>query len=413
MKTQTIQDIEKMVTQVQEALKGFIVSENEENRYGSEREYTPKSLKSGIKAILIDIQGLVENTNKFVQLSTCAERNQILDKLTSINTQLENLNFEDVAPFLDELKPVIRNYNIRGSSETQDALTKRINRLNAVCAIIEENLATTTKIKEESELAKDKIQSSQGVLETLDNLIQELQNKTAEIENLRVQSEQGHQSVERTMTDAKSHAEIIEHFSQQVESRQQQIDKQQVITKEYQEKLKLYTVERAKKIKEAEELISQARDALGYRTAEGISASFRERYIDEKNKQKKSLRWLGGAVFFLIAGVGLGIWMAVDADFLTANALSHIAIVSATLSAAWFCSARYVKDKNILEDYSYKAVLAKSIVAFLDLLTGKEREVYLKMVLLEIHKDPLRKRHDVDEGIVQRIFRKKEEITDD
>ena len=397
MKTQTIKDIEKQVTEVQEALKGFVVSAQGEENYGSAQEYTPKSLKDGINAILTDIQGLMKAHKKFVAVSTHNERSNISANLSNFGTHIVNQNYNGAAVHLDELKTIIRGYNVRTSSETQEVLEERIHKLYQLCSTLEENLVEIENIKEKSELAKDKIQSSQEVLGTLDSLIQELQNKTAEIENLRVQSEQGHQSVEQTMTEAKSHAEIIEHFSQQVESRQQQIDKQQVITEEYQAKLKLYTAERAEKIKEAEGLISQARNALGYKTAEGISAAIYERYTEEKAKRWVPGAWLLWAGLCLVGSIGIGVWLVLGKD--TADlglVLGRIAIMSAAISGAWFCATQYVKYKNILEDYGYKSVLAKSIVAFLDLLTGEERERYLEIVLTEIHKDPLRKRHDYD-----------------
>ena len=53
--------------------------------------------------------------------------------------------------------------------------------------------------------------------------------------------------------------------------------------------------------------------------------------------------------------------------------------------------------KNLLEDYSYKLALAKSMVAFSEELREKDSErykEYLSTVLNEILKDPLRIRID-------------------
>jgi ATP-dependent exoDNAse (exonuclease V) beta subunit len=57
--------------------------------------------------------------------------------------------------------------------------------------------------------------------------------------------------------------------------------------------------------------------------------------------------------------------------------------------------AGYTKQKNIIEDYAYKTVLAKSIIAFSEELRDKSPErytEYLSTILKEIHQDPLRKR---------------------
>ena len=110
------------------------------------------------------------------------------------------------------------------------------------------------------------------------------------------------------------------------------------------------------------------------------------------------------AFLFVCSGIGIGIWLVTSAEAIGFGlVLSRVAILSLSLSAAWFCAAQYVKHKNTLEDYGYKAVLSKSMVAFLDQLKGEERERYLEMVLLQIHQDPLRKKHDVDTPI-SKIF---------
>ena len=80
-------------------------------------------------------------------------------------------------------------------------------------------------------------------------------------------------------------------------------------------------------------------------------------------------------------------------------------MIPLTLLAAMFCSNQYVKQKNIIEDYAYKTVLAKSIIAFSEELRVKEPEKYaeyLSTVLKEIHKDPLRKRGKDKDDITSR-----------
>ena len=65
--------------------------------------------------------------------------------------------------------------------------------------------------------------------------------------------------------------------------------------------------------------------------------------------------------------------------------------------ATIFCAGQYSKQKALLEDYSYKLTLAKSMVAFSEELREKDPErhrEYLSMVLSEILQDPLRHRVD-------------------
>lgn len=106
-------------------------------------------------------------------------------------------------------------------------------------------------------------------------------------------------------------------------------------------------------------------------------------------------RWLRGALLFMSIAVGMGIWVVLgNKDIGLGLAISRITIIPVVLSGAWFCAAQYVKYRNIREDYGYKAVLSKSMIAFMDHLPEDAKGDYLKTVLTEIHKDPLRKRHD-------------------
>ncbi|MDR0907449.1 MAG: hypothetical protein LBM63_02390 [Rikenellaceae bacterium] len=86
-----------------------------------------------------------------------------------------------------------------------------------------------------------------------------------------------------------------------------------------------------------------------------------------------------------------------------------------TLLGALFCANQYTKQRNIAEDYAYKTVLSKSIVAFSEELREKDPEryaEYISTVLREIHQDPLRRRgKDKDEvslkdsaGLVDKII---------
>ena len=68
-------------------------------------------------------------------------------------------------------------------------------------------------------------------------------------------------------------------------------------------------------------------------------------------------------------------------------------MIPLTLTGAMFCARQYVKQKNLIEDYAYKTVLTKSIVAFSEEFKGKAQySQYIETVLREIHQDPLRQR---------------------
>ena len=416
MNTQTIQQISDQIKQVEQALQSFAPGQHEGEHYGSEGEHTPQSLKADIKAILTDLRGLVKAHNKFVQLSNYNERNSIHDSLANIVSLLSQKDYSGVSGYLDKLKPTIRNYSVRGSSETQNALEERANQLNDQCSIVEENINEIEQIAGKAEQADEKFQSAEETLKSLHAASDELQSKHDQIANLQNLSQENHQTIERALTAAKNHENNINSFVQRVEKREAQLDKQEQTTTAYQEQLNLFEKEHKEKLEEAAKLIEKARDALGYQTASGISAAFVERYKEDQGR--KAGWWIFGSVVFVLGSIGIGVWwlfLGQVSSFVVA--ISRVAVMSVTLSAAWFCAAQYTKYKNTMEDYGYKAVLAKSMTAFLDQLDGDERTRYLEIVLLEIHKDPLRKRHDVHDGVAQGfaglLLRKKKKENDE
>ena len=64
--------------------------------------------------ILTDLTTLVNNTNLFVKLSTYNERQQIASDLNNI---LNNLESSSLWKYVDNVKILLRNYNVRDFSE--------------------------------------------------------------------------------------------------------------------------------------------------------------------------------------------------------------------------------------------------------------------------------------------------------
>ncbi|CAM4071752.1 hypothetical protein [Flavobacterium weaverense] len=106
-----------------------------------------------------------------------------------------------------------------------------------------------------------------------------------------------------------------------------------------------------------------------------------------------------GAFLFIIIGISLGVWMLTDLTDKLHIIIGRIALIPFPIIGAIFCANQYVKQKNIIEDYAYKMVLAKSIVGFSEQLKKDSSEDkgeyihYMKVALEEIHKDPLRRRN--------------------
>lgn len=168
-------------------------------------------------------------------------------------------------------------------------------------------------------------------------------------------------------------------------------------------KLAQYEEQRISILKEANELIKSAKQALKYSTAEGISAAFQNQY---ENSNKKIIfgSWIAGAIVCLICTIGLGIWILEESQTSLGIMIGRISLLPLPIIGAVFCANQYTKQKNIIEDYAYKMVLSKAIVGFSEELKkngsddSSEYVHYIKTALEEIHRDPLRSRQSKNEN---------------
>ena len=224
--------------------------------------------------------------------------------------------------------------------------------------------------------------------------LQEIIEKT---ENIKFSAESQLEEITGSVNEAKSNEKLINSFAQKVLEREEKIDELKKETDQYEEKLKNFENEKKNYLRQAKELIENAKLALNYTTAQGISAAFQS-YYDNVVKSKVLRNWLIGAMANLVITIGIGIWVMVSKSDNVAIILGRIALLPFPIGGAIFCAKQFVKQKNILEDYAYKMVLSKSIVGFSEQIkkngseNNQEYLSYIEKVLIEIHKDPLRKR---------------------
>lgn len=99
METRTIIAIRDLLPQVEESLGAYQQYHKDNNtdfdacNYGSEQEYSIKSIVAGIKNILTDLGFLSRSHNLFLKLSTYSNRSDIKTHLTNLNTYLRNRNY--------------------------------------------------------------------------------------------------------------------------------------------------------------------------------------------------------------------------------------------------------------------------------------------------------------------------------
>lgn len=399
MQTETIKKIAVAVESVESSLDSFLLSDQGGSTFGHENEYSAQTLKAGIEAILGDIKVLLKVPDEFVRLSNYAERTEICTKLNELHGCLTQPDYPQVAIILDALKIIMRSYSVRGSNESQESVIENVNKLIGMQSKLKEWLNEIERTKSKADTALKNAQATAEKTGALIARVDEVNKKSEEAENANNKIAEHNQNIESISANITSKEEIINSFAERVAGLQNQIDAQQKSTKDYSNKLNEYAEEQTEKLKEAELLIEQARNALGYKTAEGISAAFDERYNADKGQ--RAWWWVVGAAAFCAVAIYFGVQLFDIENISMSLVVSRIAVMSAAISGAWFCAAQYVKHKNTMEDYGYKAVLSKSMMAFLEQLGGDERERYLELVLTEIHKDPLRKRHDVHDGMGQ------------
>lgn len=403
MQTETIKQVKVCLDAVKSTLKTFVLREHEGECFGPENEYTAKSLKFELQAVLSDIRALAKAHAKFVRLSTHQERARMVNVLNQINSNLGGKNYPSVATDLDELKCIVRQYNFRTSSESEEVLESRVSALQEKCAELKEYIDEMEKIGTRARESEERIQSAESRYASLDEIHGKLVEKSNQMRALHEQAQNRSQEIADLLANAKSNEGTLGHIAARVGERENQLDEQQQKTNQYETHLAEYKKQHEEIQEEARTLKARAAQALSDAAAASLSGSIHERYKEEEGKKWWNLSWLFGGAAFAVIAMALGYLMIAGQESITLGAaVARIAIMSVAISAAWFCAYQYVRYRNTVDDYGYKSVLARSIVAFLGQFTDpKERADYLKIVLGQIHQDPMRKKHDVDAPATQ------------
>jgi hypothetical protein len=417
METTSIKNIRSIRDEIRDKIKNASISINKNNTYGSENEYNYKGLIAGIENLLIDISTLTKSPNKFLSLSTYAERNTIHSYLETINTYFQTPN--NFIPHFEALKILMRSFNIRNTTDRQIEFESEIGNISRLKIEAQENLEAIKIAKEsiesDNESINENIDSSKEKLEEIETelgiLIKRRDELISDSEKIKIyndelslakeKADKNLESINKSVNESKSNEKLITSFANKVQDREKKLTELEFATEENSKKLIAYESERENMINEAKNLIDSAKQALNYKTAEGISASFQVQYTKANNKWIFG-SWIGGAIMCLLTAISIGIWIvAVIPDDIFIF-IARISLLPFPIIGAVFCANQYIRQKNIIEDYAYKMVLAKSIVGFSEQLKkncsedNAEYIHYIKTALEEIHKDPLRKRVTYD-----------------
>ena len=175
MEIRTIKDIEVKIVEIREKIKVINFSNYEGNLYGHESEYTYSTLIAEVENILTDLTTLVNNTDFFIKLSTYNERQQIGSDLNNI---LYNLESSSLLQYVDNIKIMLRNYNVRHFSEHRIEFEKEIDSIRRVKIDLE-------TILKQSKILEQNIATKESEISSLHDKIQkELDNSKAKFEEI-------------------------------------------------------------------------------------------------------------------------------------------------------------------------------------------------------------------------------------
>jgi hypothetical protein len=254
----------------------------------------------------------------------------------------------------------------------------------------------------------------------LETKVNEFVSKVDDFKDLAEKATENEETIATKLEEVQESEDVFNDFIKKIDIREKQLEKQNTSTQDYEKTLTKYSKRQQEIEEESQNLIDKAIQALNYSNATGLSAAFSAQHTFANDKWSKR-GWLIGAGVSISVTLLLGIWVVtgwgIDPNIKNPimSIVGRLSMIPFALLAAIFCANQYVKQKNLVEDYAYKTVLAKSIIAFSEELRTKEPEKYaeyLSTILKEIHQDPLRKRgKEKDEvtlkdttGLVEKIF---------
>lgn len=248
----------------------------------------------------------------------------------------------------------------------------------------------------ETEIKKFEKNFNQGE-ELLDN-VQDTSEKVSEIYNKIFEH---NNRIDALVDNIKNFEQEAENSKKEVVSFKENIDsyKRDITekTEEASEIIQKFNEQR----KEVDKLIEDSEKALHLKSSEGISAALSSQYEKEDKGKKRNFWLFGAAIFVLIGlfGVSLFIFdfsswgLSVSSDHLDSlnGILARIVFVGISITGASFCANQFLHQKKLTDNYAYKLVLAKSIIAFTQEIKkhnpGKATD-YILSVLEEINKPP-------------------------
>lgn len=374
-------------------------------RFGEEGEYSAKTAINDCREAIMEVRALCNSPKKFLKISTKQERISIANAFREIESSATNEDIEEICHALQKLKPILRTCDTRTPSESRTLLQEIAEKLHTETTNIYDELnrakeANQASLKINSKLEKltnDALTTVELIKEkeaSVDKHSDSAKSLLTEIEATKEATERGANRASQAENEALSSKIQIEDFLKRISSRELQLDDQEQRTTEHSAIIDVFRADFIEIKNEAQTIIETARTALAYRTAEGLSAAFTERYNDAKDDKFRK-NWLIAAGIMLGCAVGIGIWVTLDHSVTLAVVAGRLTLIPILVGGVWFCAKQYVRQLDLAEEYAYKSILSKSLVGFSEQMSKENNEnsdhsIYIRTVLAQIHTNPLK-----------------------
>ncbi len=409
---------------------------------GEDEQYEVRGLVAGLGSLITDIKVLVRSGANYYAKTTKEERSELSEILGDVRTLLitnkdildtfadvgrtvckdqslaytlsdgviKVLPVDSLPEYLDKLKTILRPFNIRKDPERVEVLEEYIAELQRLITNTEPILEDTSSLKDRAKLLFDEITQNKqestdliakasDQIESFDEKLTQFSVKGDEIDSIQTRIEglyeeatEIHGNFSIAHQDILTKTELVDGFVKKIASREKQLEQQGASTENYETSLSDYNKKHKQLLADAEFLINDAKEALSLSGSVALGRHFEKQHNDSKEFYH---RWLYGSAVFIASAMAIGVWVLLDhknSDDI-AFAFARLSLMPISIAGAWFCASQFVKQKNIIEDYAYKKVLALSLVSFKEELQNENvsdhLKSYLNMALKEIHRYPL------------------------
>lgn len=217
MKTETINQIEELCSQLSNAMSNFHPKDYEGNTFGDEGEYSAQSIGASLMHLFSFCSCAYKQSNIFVRAFTYKERQDIRDGLLKIVQHLRNKNISEIIHWLEKLKPYTNRLNAVFKNNQGTDLISQANELATQITNLQKNLDT----------AQENIRN----ISSAERRITRLQQKNVS------DAEENKKAVEKVHNEATGNMLTIRKILDQVDKTQTTISTQKKTFKDYENQM--------------------------------------------------------------------------------------------------------------------------------------------------------------------------------